>query len=341
MQFLSDTGDALKGKKVIVRTNFDVPIKDGHIGDTTRLEANLATIRFLLERRCRPILIAHQDRPGGQFVAAASLAPIAAYLTSTLGIDCTLVPYQTVYRQSVLPDSAPCLLLDNLRFWPGEKANDPQFSAWLAGLGEAYVNEAFANCHRAHASIVGVPALLPAYAGITLSAEVQALSRVLQTPKKPLVIVIGGAKLETKEPLVTAFANTADTILVGGKLALDFKNRASGLPPNVILADLIPDGKDITEASAIHFAQIIRTAGTVFWNGTMGITEDPAYRLGTQIVAQSVSTTSAFTVIGGGDTEAALTELKLEQGIDHISTGGGALLEYLCRGSLIGLKALG
>jgi phosphoglycerate kinase len=229
--------------------------------------------------------------------------------------------------------------VENLRFWPEEEANSEDFARKLASLGEAYVNEAFANCHREHASIVGIPKFLPSFAGVSLSREIEVLTKLKNNPDKPFVVVIGGAKLETKEPLVNVFAESADQILVGGKVAVDMKDKGN-MPGNVVLAELTPNGRDITESSARKFADIIMNAKTVIWNGTMGVFEESENQQGTKIVAEAINNTPAFTVIGGGDTETALTEFNLESGIDYISTGGGAMLELLSKGTLPGFKVL-
>ncbi|OGV96432.1 hypothetical protein A2W24_04885 [Microgenomates group bacterium RBG_16_45_19] len=335
---LSATWPNLHGQTILVRANFDVPLSQGKVIDTTRILAHRETLKLLLNQGCSFRLLAHQGRPNGTYQPQASLQPLIPVLTEMLSVTVGLAPYSANFSQTTLPPT-PVVLIENLRFWPGEAANQPDFCHWLASLGQFYINEAFANCHRAHASIVGLPQLLPAAAGLTLANEVKTLDQVLHQPAKPLVMVIGGAKLETKLPLVEAFSTTADTILVGGKIAVELASHTT-LPPQVQLAQLELHQKDITLASAQAFAQIIHTAGTVIWNGTMGMFEDPRYRQGTQLIAQAVNTTPAFTLVGGGDTETALTELKLEAGIDHISTGGGAMLAYLIQGTLPGIQAL-
>jgi phosphoglycerate kinase len=329
----------LAGKTVIVRANFDVPIEKGQVLDTTRIEDSINTISILRSHGCRVILLSHYDRPDGVYDPDKSLQAVVPELESRLNQPVTFVPYTNSY-QNFMPEAANLVLMDNLRFYPEEEANDKAFAAHLASFGEVYINEAFANCHRAHASIVGITQHLPGYAGVSLTQEMAVLTQVTQTPKRPLVVVIGGAKLETKEPLVNAFLSVADTILVGGKVALDMKTKGSTISDKIVLADLIPNGKDITSDSARRFADSIMQAGTVIWNGSLGVFEEEACREGTTIVAKAINTTSAFTVIGGGDTEAALTTLELQAGIDYISTGGGAMLTYLSEGTLVGLEPL-
>lgn len=340
MRSIKDHLDELKGQLVLIRCNFDVPLEKGVVGDTTRIEAALPTLNLLRSNHCSLVLLAHAGRPNGQYLAQASLAPIVPILSQHLNEPVGLIPYQKDFHALKLSNT-PVQLMDNLRFYPQEEANDPEFARHLATLGHAYVNEAFANCHRPHASMVTLPQLMPnsAYAGLELATELQALTKATQDPARPLVVIIGGAKLETKEPLVQAFAAKADTILVGGKLVADLRLKAD-LPSNVRLAELTSDGKDITPASAQTFARLIHEAKTVIWNGTLGLFEDPLNRQGTSIVAQAVNQTSAYTLVGGGDTETALTMLNLESGIDHISTGGGAMLTYLSEGHLVAVDAL-
>lgn len=324
-------------KTAIVRANFDVPLENGRVEDTTRIEDCLNTIRLLQENHCRIILLAHAGRPDGTFDQESSLKPISDVLSSLLSQPVTLVEYQTDYTQMTIPND-PIVLIENLRFWPQEEANDPTFAAYLASLGNFYVNEAFAVCHRKHASIVGIPKNVPSYAGLSLAKEINALSKVRINPDRPLVVVIGGAKLETKMPLVEAFAPTADQVLVGGKVAAELKDKP--VAANVVIAKLNPDGKDITQESAQQFADIIMQAKTVVLNGTMGMFEDPDHELGTKIVATAVNQSPAYTMIGGGDTESSMTKYGTESGIDHISTGGGAMLTFIIDGKLDGVESL-
>lgn len=326
-----------QNQTALVRVNFDVPLENGQVGDTTRIEDAVNTLKLLRQNNCRVILLAHAGRPDGRFDQSSSLQPIVPILESLLQEKVVFAPHQPDYLTIQLPDSA-IVLLDNLRFWPQEETNDPEFASHLSKLGNFYVNEAFAVCHRQHASIVGIPQHLPAFAGLALEKEINALSKVRINPERPLVVVLGGAKLETKLPLVDAFAPIADHILVGGKLAIELQDKP--IPANVILGQLTPDTKDITPESAEQFAQLISQAKTVVMNGTMGVFEEPEHQQGTKVVATAVNQTPAFTLIGGGDTETALTQFGLESGIDHISTGGGAMLTFLVDGALVGVDAL-
>lgn len=337
MHSITEAFPQFTGKKAIVRANFDVPLENGQVQDTTRLEDALPTIKLLRQNQCQIVLLAHAGRPEGRFDSESSMLPVAAFLSNALGETVVVADYQTDYHQISLPE-ASIVLLENLRFWPEEELNDPQFGEYLASLGDFYINEAFANCHRKHASIVGIPTHKPSYAGLSLTKEMEVLHNVRNNPEHPLVVVIGGAKLETKAPLVQAFADKADQILVGGKIAIELKDQV--VPANVVVGELTPDSKDITEDSARKFAEIIMAAKTVIWNGTMGVFEEPEHQLGTKIVAEAINQTTAFTIMGGGDTETALTFFNLEAGIDHISSGGGAMLTYLVDGNLVGVEAL-
>lgn len=326
-----------QNQTAIVRANFDVPIENGQVGDTTRIEDAISTIKLLRQNNCKVILLAHAGRPEGRFDQQSSLMPVVPILEKLIGETIGFCDHQTDYTQIVIPD-LPIVLVENLRFWPQEETGDPNFAKHLAGLGNFYINEAFAVCHRKHASIVGIPANLPSFAGVSLEKEITALSKVRIDPERPMVVVLGGAKLETKLPLVEAFAPIADSILIGGKIAVMLQDKT--IPSNSILANLTPDTKDITPESAHQFADIIMAAKTVVINGTMGVFEEPEHAAGTKIVAQAINSTPAYTLLGGGDTETAFTHFQLEDGIDHISTGGGAMLTFLVDGFLDGVNAL-
>lgn len=331
--------DQITNQKVIVRCNFDIPIEDGKVQDTTRIEAAIPTIKALRKNNNQLLLIAHYDRPDGKFDSTKSLRPVVPVLEPLINEQIEFVEYLEDFSKLTIPFQKPISFLDNLRFWSQEEENSPEFALSLSSFAQHYVNEAFANCHRDHASIVGIPKHLPSYAGLSLSEEIDILTKIKDHPEKPLVLVLGGAKLKTKEPLIEAFKDKADSILVGGKIAQDLKD-STDLPSNVQVASLSPGEKDITPEAAKKFAQIIQSAKTVIWNGSLGVFEEEEYRQGTTIVAQAVNTTPAFTLVGGGDTETALTVLDKEHGIDFISTGGGAMLTFLSKGSLTGLQAL-
>jgi phosphoglycerate kinase len=312
--------------------------------DTTRIEDALKSLQLLQEHSIKTLIIAHLGRPDGVYNSEYSLHPIVPVLQELLHQKVGLIEYRkdiSEVKALLGAQSESILLLENIRFWKGEEDNSEEFVEKLAQLGDAYINECFATSHRKHASMVGLPKTLPHYAGVSLAQEVATLNRVKHHPEHPFVVVIGGAKLETKEPLVNAFVTTADKILVGGKVAFELASHPEPLPANVVLAETEPHGKDITQASAEQFAAIINEAALVVWNGAMGVFEEDQYALGTKIVGKAMTETKGFTVVGGGDTETALTQFDLESGIDFISTGGGAMLEYLTQSNLPALEALG
>ena len=304
-----------KGKKVLVRCDFD----------GGRLEENLPTIKYLLNRRAKKvILISHLGRPAGKIVEELRIALV-----------------EKRFRQ--LLDSEKIVFWENIRFDKREENNDEGFAKELASLGDFYVNEAFAVSHREHVSIVGIPKFLPHCAGLHFASEVESLSKVLENPKKPVVFVIGGAKPETKLPLVADFAKIADWILVGGTLVQKSNIKDQNLNQNlktILFADLTEDGFDIDEESIKKFVDIIKSAGTVVWNGPMGRYEGKEGEEGTRRVGEAVANATAFKVVGGGDTIAALTKFGLLDKMDYVSTGGGAMLEFLAKGNLPGIEVL-
>lgn len=300
-----------KDKKVLVRVDFDVPLRQAQgkllVEDDARIKECLPTIQYLLGQGAKVILLGHLGRPEGKVVEELKMEPVRQRLIELLG-------------------PGNFTLLENLRFDPREEANDSGFVQELAEMGDFYVNEAFATSHRAHASIVGIPKLLPHAVGLHFQKEVEGLSRALENPVKPLVFVIGGAKPETKLPLVEEFRKRADRVLVGGKLAA----------PNA----LTPDNLDINATTIESFKEVIASAGTIVLNGTMGKYEDPKAERGTREIFETVANSKAFKIAGGGDTIAALTKFNLIGKMDYVSTGGGAMLEYLAKGTLPGIKAL-
>lgn len=365
------------GMRVLVRADFDVVLEGNTIVDAYRIEAVLPTIKFLLEQKAKVRLIAHLGRPGGTKKEVFSLAPVARFLSEALGCKVPLVADPFV---GDLPDG-DILLFENLRFWPGEEQNDSAFAATLAAHGDLYVNEAFAVCHRSHASVVSLAALLPAYAGSNLVKELEALERVREHPQRPVVAVFGGVKIKTKLPLIRRFLQDADRVLVGGAIAntlfalrgsrvgkssidtgiadaSSFLNDAKlSLPSDMVVAsrlaadapastraigDITADEYivDIGPKSRESFALLLAGAKTVVWNGPMGFAEAPEFAKGTIAVAEAVRKLPAFTVVGGGDTVAVLTRFGLRDGFGHISTGGGAMLEFLSGKDLPGIEAL-
>lgn len=384
--------DELDGRRVLVRVDYNVPLDgEGNVRDATRIDATLPTLRYLLEAGARPVLMSHLDRPGGKVVPEMSLRPVAAELEKRVGVPvhfCSDVTSDGALEASKNLPVGEILLLENTRFHPGERADDPKFAVALARLGDLYVNDAFGSTHRAHASVVGVTAhLRPAVAGLLVEDELAALSRLRESTGRPFVVAFGGAKIGDKIPLVETFIDRADTLLVGGALANTFLAAAGyetgeslieeeavpvardvldhpeielrlpvdlvvGLPgaaegeSRVVATDQIPPelaAYDIGPETRDEFAAVIEAATTFFWNGPMGWFENPAYADGTRAVAAAAARATgggAFCVIGGGDSARAIHEAGLADRVSHVSTGGGASLEYLAHGTLPGLEAL-
>jgi phosphoglycerate kinase len=358
---LEDLGD-VRGKRVLVRTDFNVPM-DGPddarvITDDFRIRAALPTINWLTERGAHVVCASHLGRPKGAPTPKYSMAPVRARLAELApGVE----------------------LLENLRFNAGEEANDAAFVAEIINGIDAYVDDAFGAAHRAHASIVGPPQTLPSAAGRLLQREVEVLMGLREKPKRPFVAVLGGAKVSDKLGVIESLLQVVDALVIGGGMCFTFLaaqgypvgdsicerdqidtcKRLLGLgkpihlPEDIIGLDAsgnvltfgqrLPEGAkglDIGPGSAAAFSDVIMDARTVFWNGPMGMFEDERFAAGTRTVAQAVAETRAFTVVGGGDSAAALAQFKLEDDVDHVSTGGGASLELLELGDLPGLAAL-
>ena len=339
------TSNFVQGKKVFLRLDLDVPKSDQGIVDTTRIDAGFPTLEFLLKEKSEIIIGSHIGRPHG-VDQNLSLKNIGRALSARLE---SLTTFEEIefggFQAFKLGERVT--LLENLRFYDGEEKNDSDFAKKLAGFAEIYVNEAFAVSHRDHASITGVAKLLPHFAGFRLQTEVQELSKVLESPVRPLCVVIGGAKIETKLPLVTKMVSFADSVLVGGEIAVQIKNEQLRMKNDekLIVADLKPEGTDITENSVQIFKTEIEKAKTIVWNGPMGkISEEINKSLlseeGTEKIARIISESSAHTIVGGGDTIGFLNKHGLLQKFSFVSTGGGAMLAFLSGENLPGLEAL-
>lgn len=318
------------GKNVIVRADLDLAERGGQL-ETFRLNRLIPTLLDLLTRGANVRILAHRGRPNGIPDPALSTAPFASLLSERLGERVNFA------GDLSSPASGKMALYENLRFNPGEENNSQDFVQTLLRLGEIYVNESFASSHRTHASVTSLPKYLPHFAGLNLMAEVENLTKILSNPVRPLVVIIGGAKVETKRPLIERMQTVADEILIGGSLVNE------GLLPmeKVVLPIDNVEGKDIGTQTIERFKTSIESARTIVWNGPMGVFEDPSFSAGTTAVARAVAASPAFTVVGGGETIACLNELGLLQQIKFVSTGGGAMLEFLSGKSLPGLEALG
>ena len=376
------------GRRVLVRCDLNVPLSGGQVSDDTRIRASLPTIRALVDRRATVICCSHLGRPKGVPTEKYSLAPVAQVLSDLLRMKVRLTSGPAGPPEDLEGlGSDEIGLLENLRFDPGEEANDRRFATRLASLADAYVDDAFGAAHRAHASVVGVAELLPSAAGLLLQREVQVLARLTASPDRPFVVVLGGAKVSDKIGVVANLLRRADAILIGGAMAntflaatgenvgasriepdrvdevrrtlaaaskagveivlptdvvvataFDEHAEASVVPVSAIPADAM--ALDIGPASAARFGAWIARAATVLWNGPMGVFEWTSFAGGTKAVAHSVASSKAFTVVGGGDSAAALAAFNLTESVSHLSTGGGASLEFLEGRELPGIKVL-
>ncbi len=375
------------GKRVLVRVDFNVPVKDGEVTDDTRIRRALPTVRDLLERGGRPILISHLGRPKGEPDPKYAMDPVAKRLEDLLGAPVQKLDEAIGPEVEAALEDAPeggVTLLENSRFYPGETKNDPKLAGGLASLAELYVNDAFGAAHRAHATTVGVAEKLPAAAGLLMQEELDYLDSVLRTPERPFVAILGGAKVSDKLGVIESLLGVADTLLIGGAMCFTFfKAQGYGigdslveddyleeakrllgeagdklvLPVDVVVAEAmeegaeahvvpvgeIPDGMmglDVGPQSVEAFRSYIAGARTVFWNGPMGVFEIEAFAEGTEGVARAVAESEAVSVVGGGDSVAAVRKLGLEDEMSFISTGGGASLEYVEGKELPGVAVL-
>ncbi|MBQ1384162.1 MAG: phosphoglycerate kinase [Firmicutes bacterium] len=382
----------VKGRKVIVRVDFNVPMKEGVITDDVRMTAALPTINYLLENGAAVILMSHLGRPKGQPKPEFSLKPVAEHLKELVSCPVIfaasdLVVDDCVKKQAADLKCGEIMVLENLRFRPEEEKNGEDFSKELASLADIYVNDAFGTAHRAHASTAGIAAFLPAVSGFLIEKELKFLGEAVDSPRRPFVAILGGSKVSDKIAVIENLLDKADTVIIGGGMAYTFL-KANGCPIGASLceedrlelardlqkkaqekgvkfllpvdsklgdrfaedcatafadSETMPEGwmgLDIGPKTIDLYQKAVKDAGTVLWNGPMGVFEFKAFEDGTRAVAQALAESSAVTVVGGGDSAAAIKKFGLEDRISHVSTGGGASLEYLEGKVLPGVAAL-
>lgn len=382
----------VKGKKVLARCDFNVPLKDGEITNDKRIVAALPTIKYLMEHGAKVILCSHLGRPKGEYKPEFSLAPVAKRLSEYLGVEVKLAEDAEVVGPNAKAMAAELkdgevMLLENVRYRAEETKNEENFSKELASLADIFVNDAFGTAHRAHCSTTGVAAYLPAVCGYLIQKEIKFMGGALANPKRPLVAILGGAKVSDKIGVIENLIDKCDTIIIGGGMAYTFmkylghnigtslleadwvekagemmkkaedkgvkflipvdnkvgKEYDENTEAKVVSSDDIPDGwmgLDIGPKTQEVFADAIKGAGTVIWNGPMGVSEWDSFAAGTISVAKAVADSGAISIIGGGDSVAAVTKLGFADKMSHISTGGGASLEFLEGKDLPGICAL-
>lgn len=335
-----------KGKRVLVRCDFNVPLDErGNILDDFKIKAAIPTIEYLIKKGAKLILMCHLDDPGGKVVENLKLTQVQDKLTEYLDLSVTKAPDcvgkgTEEWIQEMKPSEI--LLLENLRFHKEEEENDENFAKKLASLGDIFINDAFASCHRSHASIVGVPKYLPSGAGLLLEKEIKILTNLMENPKKPLVAIIGGAKVETKTKLIDRISEIANFVLIGGLIKKEIEEKKITLkyPQKIITPANEIKEKDIGPETINLFQRMVKEAKTIFWNGPLGKIEEKEFQKGTKEIAKSIIESGAFSVVGGGETVEFLNKLRLTEKFNHVSTGGGAMLDFISDGELVGVEAL-
>jgi len=333
-------------KRVLIRCDFNVPLDNkGNILDDFRIKESLPTIKYLIGNRAKVILISHLGDPQGKVVPILKLDKVGEKLGDLLntlilkGDDC-IGPAVESNTQDL--EGGEVLLLENLRFHKEEEMGDMEFAKKLSWLGDIYINDAFSSCHRAHASITGVPEYLPSFAGFLLLKEIENLNKILKNPQKPMVVIIGGKKIETKSEFINKISETADFVLISGLIKKEImEKKIELLHPEKIIGPIDSlDALDIDQKAIEMFQEKILQAKTIVWNGPFGKFEQEQYSKGTTAIANAIVESKAFSVIGGGETIEFLTKKSMIEKFSHISTGGGAMLAYLSEEKMPGLKVL-
>jgi phosphoglycerate kinase len=380
----------VSGRKVLVRVDFNVPLDiERNVADDTRIRGALQTIRYLLDRDAQPVLMSHLGRPKGQVVESLRMGPVGKRLAELVGYPVVTLKESVGPRveEAIAGNPDKIILLENLRFYPGERENLPDFSKQLASLADIYVDDAFGTSHRALASTVGVTRYLPSVMGLLMEKELETLGSLMEDPERPFAVVLGGNKISDKLGVIDSFLEFADCILTGGgmcftvikSMGLDVgqsiieddqipqiagtmkKARKKGVkvmvPIDFVVADrfdkdasykvvpteAIPSGwmgLDIGPATIDKYCMLLNDSKTIFWNGPMGVFEWPAFANGTKSIAECIANASAHTVVGGGDSDAALRQFGLEEKMDFVSTGGGAAMRFLEGKKLPAVEAL-
>jgi len=345
METLNDID--VREKRVLVRCDYNVPLDEGgNILDDSRIRETLPTIKYLLENEAKVILMSHLGRPDGEVKEDLRLLPVKERLSQLLGLPIAMAPDcvgPETEKMAAEMKVGDILLLENLRFHKEEKENDQEFAKNLAKLGDIYIDDAFAACHRDHASVTSLARLLPSAAGFSLEKEITTLEKMMENPEKPLVVLIGGKKVETKVKFINKISEIADFVLVSGVIKKEMDEKGtilSHMEKVVQPVDEEEGGKDIGPKTIELFKEKISQAKTVFWNGPFGKIEEERFCRGTEEIAKAIIESKAFSVVGGGETVDFITKINLLSKFSHVSTGGGAMLTFLAGDEMPGIEVL-
>lgn len=334
----------VKGKRILVRCDFNVPLdEDGNISDDFRIKKTLPTIEYLINNKAKIILLSHLGEPEGKIIPIFKMDNVKKRLQELLNMpvkkinDCI---GDDAKKEALQLTGGEILLLENVRFYKEETDNDIEFAKKLASLGEIFINDAFGDCHRPHASIVSIPKFLPHGAGLLLEKEIENLKKIIENPKRPLMVLIGGKKAHDKVKFIDEMSNVADKVIISGLIKKELLNKKTSMTENIIGPEENLDAFDISKESADRFSKEILKAKTIVWNGPFGEFEVPEHKKGTLAIAKAIIKSKAFSVVGGGETIEFLHKEGILDKLSHVSTGGGAMLDYLSDRELPGIKAL-